>query len=74
LPLLIDNVVGKYEFIDDALTEIFGELSSDKLRELLKELGISTEFKDYDISEDELKELKDSLSNNQRAGNSLVEM
>ncbi len=72
LPMLIDNVVGKYDFIDDALMEIFGELSSNKLRELLKKLDISTEFSDYGITAKEFKELKSSLQNNQRAGNSLV--
>jgi phosphonate metabolism-associated iron-containing alcohol dehydrogenase len=74
LPMLIDSVKGKYEFIDAALKEIFGELSSNKLRTLLKELGISTEFEDYGIDENELDELKKSLSNNQRAGNSLVNL
>ncbi len=72
LPMLIDNVIGKYNFIDEALKEIFGELSSQKLRELLKELEISAEFSDYGISDQELEELKTSLQNNQRAGNSLV--
>jgi phosphonate metabolism-associated iron-containing alcohol dehydrogenase len=72
LPMLIDNVIGKYDFIDDALVEIFGELSSNKLRDILKELNISTEFKDYDMSDKELNDLKSSLQNNQRAGNSLV--
>ncbi len=72
LPMLIDNVIGEYDFIDDALVEIFGELSSIKLREILKELNISTEFKDYGISDKELNKLRLSLQNNQRAGNSLV--
>ncbi|MDX4028251.1 phosphonoacetaldehyde reductase [Aliarcobacter skirrowii] len=72
LPMLIDNVIGKYDFIDEALREIFGKLSSDKLREMLKELNISTNFSDYGIDEQELKELKVSLNNNQRAGNSLI--
>ncbi len=72
LPMLIDNVIGKYDFIDNALVEIFGELSSIKLREILKELNISIEFKDYDISDKELNKLKLSLQNNQRARNSLV--
>ena len=72
LPMLIDNIIGKYDFIDDALVDIFGELSSDKLRDILKELNISTEFKDYGISDKELIELKLSLQNNQRANNSLV--
>jgi len=72
LPMLIDNVIGKYDFIDDALEEIFGELSSRKLRDLLKSLNVSTAFKDYEMSNDEVKELTLSLQNNQRAGNSLV--
>jgi alcohol dehydrogenase class IV len=72
LPMLIDNVIGEYDFIDEAIIEIFGELSSEKLREMLSELNISTEFSDYGVSDDELKELKLSLQGNQRAGNSLV--
>ena len=54
LPLLIDNVIGKYDFIDNALIEIFGELSSNKLRKFLKEFHVSTEFFDYGITKDEL--------------------
>jgi len=74
LPMLIDNVIGKHEFIDKAITEIFGECSSSKLRELLKALNISTEFKDYGVTEEELSQLKTSLEGNQRAGNSLVRL
>jgi len=72
LPMLIDSAIDQYDFIDNALAKIFGELSSDKLRYILKELNISTEFKDYGIDEQELEKLKASLQNNQRAGNSLV--
>ena len=72
LPTLIDNIVGKYDFIDDALIEIFGKLSSNRLRNLLKELNISTEFESYDIDEKELDILKNSLQSNIRAMNSLV--
>ena len=72
LPMLIDNIIGKYDFIDEALIDIFGELSSIKLRKILQELDISTKFTDYAISDNELEELKLSLQNNQRAGNSLV--
>jgi phosphonate metabolism-associated iron-containing alcohol dehydrogenase len=74
LPMLIDNIIGKYDFIDKAFEEIFGELSSAKLRYIFKELNISTEFKDYEINEEELKKLKSSLQNNQRNGNSLVKL
>jgi len=72
LPMLIDNVIGKYDFIDSALKDIFGKLSSNKLRDILKELDISTSFLDYNISDDELNKLKLSLQSNQRANNSLV--
>ena len=72
LPVLIDNIVGKYSFVDDSLIEIFGELSSNRLRSLFKELNISTEFESYDIDEKELSILKKSLQNNKRAKNSLV--
>lgn len=72
LPMLIDSVIGEYKFIDNALKEIFGELSSNKLRALLKDLNVSTEFSSYGINEQELKKLKDSLKNNPRAANSLV--
>lgn len=74
LPLLIDSVIGKYDFIDDALIEIFGELSSSRLRATLKELNISTEFKDYGIELNELKEIKKSLVDNQRQTNSLIDL
>jgi len=72
LPMLIDNIIGKYDFIDNALIEIFGELSSKKLRAILKKLNISTEFNDYGISDTEFEKLKLSLCNNQRVNNSLV--
>ena len=72
LPMLIDNVIGKYDFIDKALIEIFGEFSSEKLRDILTELNISVKFNDYGISDNEFNKLKLSLQNNQRAGNSLV--
>jgi len=72
LPILIDNVIKKYDFIDDAIVEIFGELSSQKLRKMLKQLNISTSFNDYNIDEEEFKKIQLSLSNNDRMNNSLV--
>jgi len=72
LPVLIDNVINKYNFIDEAIEEIFDELSSHKLRNILQKLNISTEFIDYGITNDESEEIKLSLQNNQRTGNSLV--
>jgi len=74
LPMLIDNVIGTHDFIDEALLEIYGTLSSEPLRKVLKSLEVSTEFKDYGMSEEELQALSASLQNNQRAGNSLVKM
>ncbi len=74
LPMLIDNIIGKYAFIDNALLKIFGELSSKKIRRIMKELNISTEFKDYGITNSELLNLKLSIKGSQRASNSLVDM
>ena len=73
LPILIDNVIGKYNFIDKALIEIFGELSSNKLRCILKKLDISSELGDYGIDGKELNKLREFLRDNQRARNSLVD-
>ena len=56
------------------MIEIFGELSSGKLRAVLEELNISTKFSDYGISEEELEALRLSLQGNQRAGNSLANL
>ena len=72
LPMLIDNVIGEYDFIDEALKEIFGTLSSEKLRTMLAQLDVSTEFSDYGIDEEELNTLIDSLQDTQRTANSLV--
>ena len=72
LPMLIDNVVGQYGFVDLALKEIFGSLSSDKLRTMLRELGISDKFEEYGIDDSDLEKIRLSIQNNQRAGNSLV--
>ncbi len=72
LPLIIDEVIGKYDFVDQALEDIFTELSSKQLRMLLSDLGISTRFSDYGIDAREFENVKKSLVNNQRAGNSLA--
>ncbi len=50
LPMLIDNIIGKYDLIDGALVAIFGELGSNKLRDILNELEISIDFNTYVIS------------------------
>ena len=72
LPMLVDRVVGKHDFVDESLQEIFGELRSDKLRIFFNELGISTEFESYGVDDAELYLLKQSIRGSQRASNSLV--
>jgi len=69
LPILIDNIIGKYSFIDKAIIEIFDELSSRKLRELLDSLSIDIEFKDYQVSK---KDIMNNI-NLDRLGNSLIQ-
>ncbi|MEA3315439.1 MAG: iron-containing alcohol dehydrogenase, partial [Campylobacterota bacterium] len=70
LPMLIDNIIGKYDFIDKAILEIFGELSSKKLKNIFKELNISIELKDYNLTIDEIKENIDTT----RLSNSLIDI
>lgn len=72
LPILIDSIIGKYNFIDKALEEIFDEISSKKIRELFNSLNISVELKEYKINKDDLNKLTFSLNNNQRLDNSLI--
>ena len=72
LPILIDKVCNQYEYIDDSLQEIFGEVSSRPLRILLKELGVDTDFSAYGIDSKEYGALIESLKKTQRASNSLV--
>ncbi len=68
LPMLIDNVIGKYDFIDKAFVEIFGEASSCSLNILLKKLSISTKFENYNVTKDEVL----SNINKDRLKNSLL--
>ena len=72
LPLIIDASIGKHRFIDDAIIEIFGELSSQKLRDIYADLDVSTEPKDYQIDDEEWKEILDISRSNERSANSLV--
>jgi len=70
LPLLIDKIIGRYDFIDSALMEVFGELSSQKIRDMLKELNISMDFSDYGVVEEEVLLNMDNI----RSNNSLIDM
>ena len=72
LPILIDNVVGKYDFVDESLIEIFGSLSSGKLRIILADLGVKTSFSDYGIGSIELEKIKHEIEQNVRSRNSLA--
>ena len=74
LPMLIDRVIGRYEEVDSALLEIFGELNSMKIREVYLELGVSTDFSHYGIKAEEIDTIKNFIRNNQRTKNSLVSM
>ena len=70
LPMLIDIIIEKHVWIDEAIIEIFGELSSQQLRDLLYNLKISTDFKDYNL---DLEEIMNHIDM-QRSENSLVKI
>lgn len=69
LPLLIDKILGKYIFVDQALEEIFGELGSNKLRKIFLQLNVPTDFKHYHTT---LLEVLENI-NNTRLVNSLIQ-
>lgn len=71
LPMIIDRIIGKFEFIDNAIKDIFGELSSKPLQDMLNLLQISTKFEDYDLTKDEVMK---NMSNNVRAGNFICDI
>ncbi len=72
LPDILDRIGGKDVSVDSALSEIFGTVNGDRLREMYRELGVSTHFEDYGVRLDEMQKIRDSLAGNDRAGNSLV--
>jgi len=74
IPDLIDKAIGKYDFIDEAFIEIFGELSSKKIRRLYKEIEAPSSFSDLNITDSEITEIKNYIRNNPRALNTLVHL
>jgi phosphonate metabolism-associated iron-containing alcohol dehydrogenase len=74
LPMLIDNISNKYDFLDKALEDIFGEDPSKALLEILNKLNVSVNFSDYGIDNKEIEKIKLSLLGNERASNSLVSL
>lgn len=73
LPMLVDKAINKYDFIDQALLDIFGSLSSDKIRQLMNQLNIPINFSDYGINDNELMQIKASLEGTSRMANSLLD-
>lgn len=72
LPDIIDTMTGVHSEVDFALNAIFGAQGGDAARNLLKILQVSTHPADYGLSEKDLSLIRQSLTGNIRAGNSLV--
>lgn len=73
LPAIIDAVAGENEYVDKALKNIFGSVSSEPLRKFFEQLKVSTNFADYNLTEEDLVKIGETLASNQRAKNSLVD-
>jgi len=71
--MLVDKAINKYDFIDQALLDIFGSLSSDKIRQFMNQLNIPINFSDYGINDNELMQIKASLEGTSRMANSLLD-
>lgn len=74
LPGIIEVIKGRYPEVDSSLQRIFGTVSGIKLLSLYKELDISPEFAGYGIGENDLRDLKESLSGTSRVKNSLLDV
>lgn len=61
------------EELRQAMTTIFKENASQKLKQLLAELGIATHPKEYGLSVEDICKIQQGLSGIARAGNSLVD-
>lgn len=73
LPDIVDSIIGQDKRIDNNLIQIFGELSSRKLRAFFKKLQISTKYSHYQLSTNDIRIIQSTVANNQRAQNSLVD-
>lgn len=74
LPDIIDAVIGKDEDVDSALKDILSELSSEKLRKLYNDLRVATDFKSYGLNNENMLDLKKSLSGGLRINNSIIDI
>lgn len=74
LPRIIEKITGKDKMVDSSLIEIFGEPPAFNLRQMFKILGVSTDFKSYNVNDLEMEELRKSLIENPRAGNFLFDV
>lgn len=74
LPTIADVVKGQSKEIDAAFQFIFGQADPlDVLERFFSQLGVSTRLGDYHVEKTDLDQIKASLANNQRAGNSVVD-
>ena len=72
IPLIIEKIFGKFDVVDASLKAIFGENPIEASTEFFKKMNVSTKFEDYGMDSEDVENLKKSLENNQRAGNSII--
>lgn len=73
IPSIIRVIKGGDRNIDKSFVEIFGQVAVDKeIDNFFRKLNISLSLKDYGVNEVDITMIKDTLVNNQRAGNSIV--
>lgn len=72
LPDILDCTIGLDRQVDEALEAIFSELSSKKLRNLFEKVGLSTKPSDYGLDNNDLLNIRASLTSSMRSQNSLV--
>lgn len=74
LPSIIDSIIGKNHEIDTTIKAIFGDLSSNKLRDIYLHIGISTNIFDYNVEGEDFILIDKFLKKNLRASNYIGDM
>ena len=73
LPVIIDVLIGKHEWLDKVFLDIFGELSSSTIKKCFSQLNISNDIYSYGLTDNEIQQIKLSLEGNIRAKNGIID-
>lgn len=74
LPAIVETLINKHDWLDDLFLRIFADSSVYSIKMFFKKIDTSINLHDYNVTEDDLKNIKSSLKNNVRAANGIVDI